>query len=87
MPMVNAVGSSLVAVAAFGLSTSFNYALSGLVDWWLAGAFIGGGIIGGWLGAIASTRLSGKKGALNTLFALLIFVVAAYMIYRGIGEL
>lgn len=85
MPMVNAVGSSLVAVAAFGLSTSFNYALSGLVDWWLAASFIGGGVIGGWLGAIASTRLSGKKGALNTLFALLIFIVAGYMIYRGVG--
>ncbi|MBK8375687.1 MAG: sulfite exporter TauE/SafE family protein [Sphingomonadales bacterium] len=84
MPMVNAVGSSLVAIAAFGLSTSFNYALSGLVDWWLAAAFIGGGVVGGWIGTIASTRLAQRKGTLNTLFATLIFVVAAYMIYRSV---
>jgi uncharacterized membrane protein YfcA len=32
MPMINAVGTSLVAVTAFGLTTAYNYALSGLVD-------------------------------------------------------
>ena len=42
MPMINAVGSSLVAVTAFGLTTAANYALSGLVDWALAGVFIVG---------------------------------------------
>ena len=83
MPMVNAVGSSLIAVAAFGITTSLNYASSGLVDWPLALAFIGGGIFGGWIGARASTGLSSRKGALNTLFAGLIFVVACYMLYRG----
>src|SRR3546814_18328887 len=33
MPMINAVGTSLVAVTAFGLTTALNYAFSGLVDW------------------------------------------------------
>jgi len=40
MPILNAVGSSLVAVTAFGLTTAMNYSVSGLVDWTLAGVFI-----------------------------------------------
>jgi uncharacterized membrane protein YfcA len=83
MPMINAVGSSLVAVTAFGLTTSLNYASSGLVDWPLAAVFIAGGIGGGLLGAWAAKRLSGKKGLLNTVFATLIFVVAAYMLWQS----
>jgi hypothetical protein len=74
--MLNAVGSSLVAVSAFGLTTSVNYARSGLIDWPLAAVFIAGGIGGGVIGAMAARRLSGKKGLLNTVFAGLIFAVA-----------
>jgi uncharacterized protein len=33
MPIINAIGSSLLAVAAFGLATAVNYSFSGLVDW------------------------------------------------------
>ncbi|MGE3992817.1 sulfite exporter TauE/SafE family protein [Pseudorhodoplanes sp.] len=40
MPILNAVASSLVAVAAFGLTTTANYAYSGFVDWPLAVLFI-----------------------------------------------
>lgn len=83
MPMINAVGSSLVAVTAFGLTTSVNYASSGLVDWPLAGVFIAGGIAGGLVGAWAAKRLSGKKGLLNTVFAGLIFAVATYMLWQS----
>ena len=43
MQVLNAIGSSLVSVTAFGLTTAGNYAWSGLVDWPLAGLFIGGG--------------------------------------------
>ena len=83
MPMLNAVGSSLVAVSAFGLTTSVNYARSGLIDWPLAAVFIAGGIGGGVIGAMAARRLSGKKGLLNTVFAGLIFAVAAYMLWQS----
>ena len=83
MPMRNAIGSSLVAVAAFGLTAALNYAVSGLVDWLLAAVFIGGGVVGGLAGAALSKRLSAHKGALNTIFALLIFAVAAYMLWRS----
>jgi uncharacterized membrane protein YfcA len=82
MPMINAVGTSLVAVTAFGLTTAVNYALSGLVDWPLAGVFIMGGIAGGLSGTIAAKRLSGA-GALTTVFAGLIFVVATYMLWKS----
>jgi uncharacterized protein len=85
MPIINAIGSSLVAVAAFGLTTALNYARSGLVDWILAGAFIAGGAAGGLLGARIAHRLSGVEGRLTTLFAVLIFVVAGYMLWKSAG--
>ena len=83
MPMLNAVGSSLVAVTAFGLTTALNYAFSGLIDWPLAGVFVAGGVFGGFLGARAAKRLSATRGRLTTVFAVLIFVVAAYMLWRS----
>lgn len=87
MPMINAVGTSLVAVTAFGLTTAANYAWSGLVDWQLAGLFIAGGALGSWLGLKGAQRLSAQTGRLNTLFALLVLVVAAYMLYHSAGAM
>lgn len=87
MPILFAIGSSLVAVTAFGLTTALNYALSGYVDWLLAIVFVGGGVLGGLLGGLLATNLSARKGMLNSLFAGLIFVVAAYMLYRSSGAL
>lgn len=84
MPIIYAVGSSLVAVTAFGLTTAANYALSGLVEWPLAGLFIAGGVLGGLLGARSANALAGHKGALNTVFAVLIFAVAIYMLIRSL---
>ena len=83
MPMINAIGSSLVAVTAFGLTTALNYAFSGLVDWPLAGVFVAGGIVGGFVGAALAGHLSQRKGALTTWFVVLIFVVAIYMMWRS----
>lgn len=83
MPTINAVGTSLVAVTAFGLTTGANYALSGLVDWPLAGLFIVGGALGSWIGMRASQRLSAKTGRLNMVFAILVLTVAAYMLAQS----
>lgn len=82
MPMINAVGTSLVAVTAFGLTTAANYAVSGLVDWALAGIFVVGGVLGGVFGTQLASKLSGG-GKLKPAFAGLIFVVAAYMLYES----
>lgn len=87
MPMIHAIGSSLVAVTAFGLTTAANYAFSGLVDWALAAAFILGGVAGGFVGARLAKRLSGTQGHLNSLFAGLIFAVAAYMLWQSMARL
>jgi uncharacterized membrane protein YfcA len=87
MPMIFAVGSSLLAVGSFGLTTAINYAASGLVDWSVAAEYIGGGIIGGLLGMRLCVRLAPRKAVLNRVFAGFVFAVAAYMLYRNSGAL
>jgi uncharacterized membrane protein YfcA len=84
MPILYCVGTSLVSVAAFGLTTAVNYARSGLVDWAAAAVFVVGGMAGGFGGVALAHRLAGARGALNRVFAGLIFVVAAYVLYRGL---
>jgi uncharacterized membrane protein YfcA len=82
MAMLNAVGSSLFSVGAFGLATAANYALDGFVDWRIAGLFVAGGIAGGLGGLAAARRLSASKQALQRLFAGVVVAVAAYMLWR-----
>jgi uncharacterized protein len=83
MPMINAIGTSLLAVGAFGLTTALNYAVSGLVDWTVAAEFISGGFVGGLVGMRLASHLSKYRSALNLVFASLIFVVAIYVIYKS----
>lgn len=85
LPMLAAIGSSLVAVVAFGATTAASYAMAGLVDWGVAGLFIGGGLLGSLAGTRAGRRLASKRGVLTKLFAGLIIVVAAYMLARSTG--
>lgn len=87
MAVLNAIGSSLFSVGAFGLTTAANYALSGLVDWTVAALFIAGGVVGGFAGMKAAVGLSTRKGALTKVFAGVLFAVAAYMLYRNAGVL
>jgi len=83
MPILRAIGTSLVAVSAFGLTTALNYAASGLVDWPLAGVFVAGGLVGSLAGTATASSLSHVKGRLNTIFACLVLAVAAYMLWRA----
>jgi uncharacterized protein len=85
MPILNAIGSSLFSVSAFGLTTAVNYALSGLVDWAVAAQFVLGGVIGGWLGIRLATRLAVRRRLLTSVFAGVIFVVAIYMVVRTVS--
>ena len=83
MPTINAVGTSLMAVGTFGLATAINYAFDGMVDWPIAGEMILGGVAGGFLGMKLSTKLGKQKDTLNRIFAILIFCVAAYVLYKS----
>lgn len=84
MEIINAIGTSLFAVGTFALTTAGNYAASGLVDWRIAAEFIGGGVLGGWLGALGARRLARTRGALNAIFAGVVVLVALYMLYRSL---
>ena len=83
MPLVYAVSSSLVAVLAFGLTTAGNYALSGLIDWPLAGIFIAGGLAGGWGGVRSAHLFANRRTLLNDIFVAVIVCVAVYMLIRS----
>jgi uncharacterized protein len=83
MPTIAAIGSSLVAVGTFGMTTAVNYAVSGLVDWPIALLFILGGVAGGWIGARIAKRLSAQRQTLTRLLGCMLVVVSAYMLYRS----
>ncbi len=83
MPLINAIGTSLLAVGTFGLATAVNYAASGFVDWLTAGYFILGGIGGGIIGTIAATRLANYRNILAQVFRWVIFCVSLYVLWRS----
>ena len=85
MTMANATASSLLSVALFGAATSANYALSGQVDWPLAGLLLLGGAGGGLAGLTAAKHLAAHASLARMLFAGLILVVAAYVAWRSVG--
>jgi len=87
MAMIVAIGSSLVSVTAFGLTTAANYALSGLIDWRLVLLFVGGGIAGGLVGGRLATRLANQQRALSMVFAVVVAAVGVYVIVRGMTKL
>lgn len=82
MPMIEAIGTSLIAVTAFGLTTAVSYAMSGLVNWPVAATFIFGGIIGARIGVFAARHLS-KGKALTRTFAIFVIAVAIFMLWKN----
>ena len=83
MPLIAAIGTSLVAVVAFGASTAISYAMSGLVDWRLAALFIAGGLLGG-LAGIATGKLIGSRDRiLRSAFAGIVILAGGYVCQRG----
>ncbi len=84
MPLINAIGSSLVSVTAFGLTTAASYAWSDLIDLQLAGLFIAGGALGGFAGIKLAHRLAGHKHALTLIFAGVVVAVGLYVIARSL---
>lgn len=87
MPLVYAIGTSLVAVTAFGTATALNYAASGMIDWRLAGAFVIGGVVGGTIGVSLGEVLARRKQTLGIVFAAVVIVTGAYVVARGVMRL
>jgi uncharacterized protein len=85
MPLINAIGSSLVSITAFGSTTALSYAWSGLVDWPLAFLFIVGGALGGLFGIRLAKHLSGHKHALSLTFSGIVIGVGIYVIIRSLS--
>lgn len=87
MPIAMAISSSLVAVAAFAVTTAASYASSGLIDWPLTGLFILGGIAGALLAAPVARRIARQGTSLAKMFAILVIVVGIYVTISGAATL
>lgn len=87
MPLLNAIGSSLVSVTSFGAATATSYALSDLVDWRVAGLFVAGGAIGGFAGTLLAKRLSARRQALTYVFSGIVIAVGVSIVLQGIRTL
>lgn len=83
MPITYAIATSLVPITAFGLVTSANYALAGEVVWRTVALFVGGGLAGGVVGQLSSSRLAQHKSLLQTAFAASVIIGGLYMLIRG----
>lgn len=84
MPLRIAVGTSLVAVSALGLTTAVSYALSGYVDWALVALLVLGGIGGALLGIALGSRMAGHKRLMEMGFGLLVIAVGAFVAFKGL---
>lgn len=87
MATLNAVGSSLLSVGAFGLTTAVSYATAGLVDWHVAAFFVAGGVGGGLVGVFLARRLAARKSALTRVFAVVVLAVAAFVLWKASAAL
>lgn len=80
MPLTYAAGTSLVVVSALGATTAGSYALSGYVDWRIAGLMLVGGVAGAMAGIVLGKRLAARKGLLEKLFAIVVIAVGGYIV-------
>jgi uncharacterized membrane protein YfcA len=84
MPLAMAIGSSLVAVTAFGAMTALSYAFSGMIDWPLTAFFVLGGIVGGMVAARLVSKLAARTSSLRPLFALFVMLAGLYVTADGV---
>ena len=87
MPLLNAVGSSLVSVAAVSATTAASYASSQLVEWPISVLLMIGGVLGGYVGVKLAGVLAARKRALTILFSGVVALAGLYMVLRGLASL
>lgn len=78
--IVNSIGTSLLPVSFFGLTTAMSYSFAGHINFLIAIVLIFGGIIGGKVGTALSSRAS--KILLTRIFSVLLIAVALYIIIK-----
>ncbi len=78
--IIEAIGTSLVSVSAFGLTTATNYFVAGNVDVLVAILFVVGGVMGG----IFGVRLTDKipNVLLGKIFAIVLFAISVYILVK-----
>ncbi len=85
MPLIAAIGSSLVSVTAFGMTTAVNYAASDLIDWRLVALFVTGGAVGSVVGGRLASRLATRKATLTKVFSGIVASAGLYVVVRGLS--
>ena len=84
MPIIEAIGCSLVSAGVLGLTAAANYAVSGFIDWRVAAEHLAGGVLGGWAGAALAGRLAKERRPLDRAFAGVFAAVAVCMLCRSL---
>ena len=78
--IIQAIGTSLVSVSSFGLTTAARYFVAGQIDIIVAVLLIMGGVAGGYFGVKTSEKI--PKENMAKIFAVVLFAVATYIIIR-----
>lgn len=81
LTMIRAIGTSLMAVGTFGVTSAATYALFGELSLEVAVLFLLGGLAGGYAGTRLASGL--PNVTLKKLFALVIIAVAFYIMYQN----
>lgn len=79
---IKAIGTSLISVGAFGITTAFVYMLKHEIDFLIAISYLAGGLIGGYVGVKTANRINKKH--LKKIYAVFVIVVGIFIIYKNI---
>lgn len=80
--IIDAIGTSLLPVSAFGLTIAIRYSLEGQIQWFVSILFIIGGTVGGFAGTKLSIKAPRER--LSKIFSILLVAVAILMIAKTI---
>lgn len=83
LDIISAIGTSLLPVSIFGLSTATRYLVAGQINVETSIPFVLGGIVGGIVGAKFAMRI--PRQTLLRIFGILLFLIAIYMAFRVIA--
>ncbi len=80
---IKVIGTSLISVGVFGITTAIVYYLHREVNVLIAIYYLIGGFVGGFVGVKIANRLNTKH--LKTIYAIAVIFVGIYIIYKNIS--